>query len=72
MNTLSLRCGRGRNSTNSERVNCCEKNHIHHAVPVLKHNYHVHMLASVTTVVMVMIKNPYRSHSKPEEREKGI
>ena len=47
-------------------------NHIHHAVPVLKHNYHVQMLASVTTVVTVMINNPYRSHSKPEQREKSI
>ena len=36
MNTLSCRCGRGRNSTNSERVNCCENKSYSSRCPCLK------------------------------------
>ena len=36
MNTPSCRCGRGRNSANSERVNCCENKSYSSRCPCLK------------------------------------
>ena len=72
MNTLSCRCGRGRNLTNSEHVNCCEKKSYSSRCPCFKAQLSCSHAYKCNNCGNGNDKNPYRSHSKPEEREKGI